>query len=82
MPNSNVSRRQFVRSVAAATSLLTARSNAAVVGANDRIRIGVIGAGGMANNHMRTLVKMREGDNFEIVNVCDILTSGWTKQRN
>jgi len=72
MPNSNVSRRQFVQSVAAATSLLTARSNAAVVGANDRIRIGVIGAGGMATNHMRTLVKMRETDNFEIVNVCDI----------
>ncbi len=32
----------------------------------------MIGAGGMATNHMETLVKMREGDNFEIVNVCDI----------
>ncbi len=42
------------------------------MGANDRLRIGVIGAGGMATNHMETLVKMRDGDNLEIVNVCDI----------
>jgi predicted dehydrogenase len=66
-----VSRRTFVQSVAAA-SVLSARSYSATRGANDRIRIGVIGAGGMATNHMETLVKMREGDNFEIVNVCDI----------
>jgi predicted dehydrogenase len=66
-----VSRRQFVQSVAA-VSVLSARSNAAAVGSNNRIRIGIIGAGGMATNHMKTLVKMREGDNFEIVNVCDI----------
>ncbi len=60
-----------MQSVAAA-SVLSARSYSATKGANDRIRIGVIGAGGMATNHMETLVKMREGDNFEIVNVCDI----------
>jgi predicted dehydrogenase len=67
-----VSRRQFVQSVAAATSLVSARSSAAAIGANDRIRIGVIGAGGQATSHMKTLVKMRDGDNLEIVNVCDI----------
>ena len=66
-----ISRRQFVQSVGAA-SVLSTRSRAAALGANDRLRIGVIGAGGMATNHMKTLVKMREGDNFEIVNVCDI----------
>ena len=71
MPTTPVSRRQFVQSVAAA-SLLSARSSAAILGANGRIRIGVIGAGGMATNHMETLVKMRDADNFEIVNVCDI----------
>jgi predicted dehydrogenase len=60
-----------VQSVAAA-SVLSARSYAATKGANGRIRIGVIGAGGMATNHMETLVKMRADDNFEIVNVCDI----------
>ncbi|MGI8962352.1 MAG: Gfo/Idh/MocA family oxidoreductase [Bryobacteraceae bacterium] len=66
-----VTRRQFVQAVGAA-SLLTARGYAAVAGANDRLRIGVIGAGVMATNHMQSLVKMRDGDNVEIINVCDI----------
>jgi predicted dehydrogenase len=66
-----VTRRQFVQAVGAA-SLVTARGYAAITGANDRLRIGVIGAGGMATNHMQTLVKMRDSDNLEITNVCDI----------
>ena len=60
-----------MQSVAAA-SLLSARSSAAITGSNDRLRIGVIGAGVQATDHMQTLVKMRDGDNLEIVNVCDI----------
>ena len=56
----------------AAASVLSARSHAAILGSNDRLRIGIIGAGGMATNHMHALVKMRETDNLEIVNVCDI----------
>ncbi len=72
MPIPPLSRRQFVQTVAAAAPVLSARSHAATLGSNDRLRIGVIGAGGMATNHMRTLVKMREADNLEIVNVCDI----------
>jgi len=71
MPIPSVSRRHFVQSVAAA-SLLSARSSAAITGSNDRLRIGVIGAGVQATDHMQTLVKMRDGDNLEIVNVCDI----------
>ncbi|HMF78531.1 MAG TPA: Gfo/Idh/MocA family oxidoreductase, partial [Bryobacteraceae bacterium] len=63
-----MTRRQFAGAVGAAS--LFAKS--AVAGANDRLRIGVIGAGGMANNHFKALVQMREGDNLEIVNVCDI----------
>ena len=58
----------------AATPLLSAKSYSAVLGANDRLRIGVIGAGGMATNHMEALVKMTQSDNIEIVNVCDIYT--------
>ena len=68
---SSVSRRQFVSAVGAA-SLLSARAYSAIPGANDRLRVGVIGAGGMATNHMETMVKDRDTDNFEIVNVCDI----------
>ena len=68
---SSVSRRQFVSAVGAA-SLLSARAYSAIPGANDRLRVGVIGAGGMATNHMEAMVKDRDTDNFEIVNVCDI----------
>lgn len=68
---SSISRRHFVGALGAA-SFMSARSYSAVIGANDRIRMGVIGAGGMATNHMQTLVKMRDGDNFTILNVCDI----------
>lgn len=71
--NSSLSRRQFVGAMGAA-SLLSARSYSAIVGANDRLRIGVIGAGGMATNHMKALVKMRDSDNFSIESVCDVYT--------
>jgi predicted dehydrogenase len=50
---------------------MTARSYAQIPGANERLRIGVIGCGTQANDRMRTLVKMRERDNFDILQVCD-----------
>ncbi len=68
-----MNRRQFVFSSAAAV-----KAGAALLprprtrGANDRLRLGVIGCGGMANSHMDALVKMRESDNLEIASVCDI----------
>jgi len=65
------SRREVVGALAAA-SLVTAHGYSAVPGANDRLRMAVIGAGGMATNHMESLVKARDEDNFEVVNVCDI----------
>lgn len=68
---SSVSRREFVGAVGAA-SLLTARGYSRVIGANDRLRMSVIGAGGMATEHMHSLVESRDVDNLEIVNVCDI----------
>ncbi len=67
----NFSRRQFLGAAGAAT-LSTARSYSQVAGVGERLRIGVIGCGGMANGHMRTLMKMRESDNVEITAVCDI----------
>jgi len=38
------------------------------------MRIGVIGCGGQGTAHMRTLVKMRDSDNIDVLNVCDIFT--------
>jgi predicted dehydrogenase len=67
----SVSRREFVAAIGAA-SVLTARGYSAIVGANDRLRMAVIGAGVMATEHMESLVKAREVDNLEIVSVCDV----------
>ncbi len=67
----SVSRREFVGAVGAA-SLLTARGYSRIIGANERLRMAVIGAGGMATEHMHSLVEARDIDNLEIVNVCDI----------
>jgi predicted dehydrogenase len=63
-----LTRRQF----AGGAALATARSYAQITGAGERLHIGVIGCGGMATEHMKALVKMREADNLEIVAVCDI----------
>lgn len=70
MDGTQLSRRTFLS--AAAATLATARSYSQISGAGERLRIGVIGCGGMATHHMNTLVKMREKDNFDILAVCDI----------
>lgn len=62
-----MTRRTFLASSAA-----TALSYSRIIGANERLRIGVIGCGGQSMSHMRTLSKMRESDNCEIPAVCDI----------
>ena len=57
----NVSRRAFMQTTGAvaATATFAAKSYGKVVGANDRIRIGFIGAGGMASGHMRAIHSLR-----------------------
>ncbi len=72
-----MNRRRFLGQVvvgAGAASLWTAKSYGAIQGANERLRIGVIGCGGMANSHMDALLKMKESDNIDIVGVCDVYT--------
>lgn len=69
------SRRQFLKtaSVAAAgLSLLSARSYGRVLGANDRLRVGLIGCGSIAESHLRALLAMQEEANVEIAAVCDV----------
>ena len=55
---------------------MSARAYSQISGANERLRIGVIGCGGMATSHMRNLVKMRESDNIDVTAVCDL----WDKR--
>jgi predicted dehydrogenase len=65
-------RRQFIKSAALGASVWTARSYAAIPGAGERLRLGVIGCGGMANSHMTSLLAIKDKANVEIGAVCDI----------
>ncbi|MBL9123430.1 MAG: Gfo/Idh/MocA family oxidoreductase [Planctomycetaceae bacterium] len=70
--STGLSRRGFLAAGAAATSVAwTAQSYARVIGANDRIRIGFIGAGGMANGHMDAINALKEPNNLEALAVAD-----------
>ncbi|MCY4189043.1 MAG: Gfo/Idh/MocA family oxidoreductase [Bryobacterales bacterium] len=69
------SRRTFIAgaaATAAAKQVLTAKSAARIVGANERLHVGMIGAGSNANGHMRALKKLAGPDNVEITAVCDL----------
>src|SRR5215510_11524426 len=73
MENANkISRRAFV-SASAASIVATAASANSVLGANNRLRVGIIGCGGLAQGaHIPSLMRMKETDNVEIVAVCDV----------
>ena len=68
---SDSTRRTFL--AAAAGAAWTARSYAAIIGSNDRLRLGIIGCGGMATaGHMRPLTRQKEALNLEFNSVCDL----------
>jgi predicted dehydrogenase len=84
MKESKMNRRQFALRLAATTAGIatfgsamgmSAKSYARIIGSNERFKIGVIGCGGMANEHMRALLNMKQSDNVEIAAVCDIYTN-------
>jgi len=66
VPMNAITRREF----AGAAVLAAGRMRAA--GALERIRVGVIGCGGMGTEHIKALLKMRDADNVEITAVCDV----------
>ena len=67
-----ISRRSFIQTTGtAAAATWAANSYGAVVGANEKIRVGFIGAGGMANAHMDTINAIRQSNNVEPVAVAD-----------
>ena len=79
MESSNFTRREFCN--AAGTALLSAASAARAAGANDRIRFGVIGCGGMGTGHLANLVKRGGDDNVQVVAVCDVYQRRLTRAR-
>ena len=76
MPDTAVfTRRSLLAGAAAAAgarAVAAAPASPRVLGANERLRVGVVGAGGNANGHMRALLELKEQDNVEIIAVCDL----------
>jgi predicted dehydrogenase len=71
MTDQRVTRRAFVYGSAA--SVMTAASARRVLGANNRLRVGIIGCGGLAQGaHIPSLMKMKDSDQVDIVAVCDV----------
>ncbi len=72
LPDDGLSRRHFLAAGGAAAAVaMTAKSYARVIGANDRIRTGFIGVGGMGSGHLDAINKLKEPDNVEAVAVAD-----------
>lgn len=69
----NINRRRFITeagTVVAGASLLTAKSYARVLGANERIQMGVIGSGGRGRSVMRSFNK--HAGEVEFIHICDV----------
>jgi predicted dehydrogenase len=83
MNTPTISRRDFMKTTAltAGALALPASSYSAVVGANDRIRFGVIGCGGMGTGHLSSLVKRGDADNIKVVAVSDVYQRRLTRAK-
>jgi len=70
MAVNHISRRTFIQTGLSTAAAISAAGPAlGALGANDRIRVGVIGTGGRGNSHMTSLGQQK---NVEIVAVCDV----------
>lgn len=71
--NDPISRRRFLTTSALATSAIaiSAKSYGRVLGANERIGIGFIGAGGMGANHWNACQELKDTNNLQFLGVAD-----------
>jgi predicted dehydrogenase len=69
MPQLGPSRRQVLRSVTMTAAAMSAASYNKILGANERIQLGLIGAGGRGRAVMNTFIKT---DRVEVPAVCDV----------
>jgi predicted dehydrogenase len=80
MDSSDVSRRAFIKNTAAATAvaiaapavLNTKPAAAASESPNGKLRLGFIGVGGRAQQHLESAIKLQNDGQVEVVAVCDV----------
>jgi predicted dehydrogenase len=65
-------RRDFLKSTAVSAGVLAVGSRQQVLGANDRINVGIIGVGGMGRGHLRALHERSDEYGCRVVAVCDV----------
>ena len=70
MSTQSTSRRGFLAT--SGVALGVGMASLAASGANERIRIGLIGTGGRCRAHIRSLTNLRESHNVEVAAVCDV----------
>src|SRR5438309_11878413 len=82
--NVMLSRRQFVKTSALAAGSISLASivPASAFGANDRIRVAVIGCGGQGTGHVHSLVKRSAEDNISVVAVSDVYQRRITRAKD
>ena len=68
MTDTTLPRRDFIRTVTAATAA-TALSYSRILGANERVRMGVIGCGSRGVGDMNNFLKL---GNVDVTGVCDV----------
>lgn len=68
----SITRRSFLKTTIASAAITSAQLHTRAIGANDRIRIGVIGCGGMGTGHLHDLVGRANEENIEVVGVSDV----------
>lgn len=81
----NLSRRTFVKATGgtlAATTVFTAKSYAKVKDANERIHVGLIGAGSIGSAHVRAINAIKKKQNLQPVIVADCWKKRAKKQAN
>jgi predicted dehydrogenase len=65
-------RRDFLKTSAVSAGILSAASRARILGANDRLNVGLIGCGGMGNSHLNDLLNKTDEYRCKVVAVCDV----------
>jgi predicted dehydrogenase len=74
-------RRDFLKTSAVSAGILSAASRARVLGANDRLNVGLIGCGGMGNSHLNDLLGKADEYKCKVVAVCDVYRRRLNKAR-
>ena len=81
MSSNKTTRRNFIKTTAASTGAFAFSSifPSSVLGANDRVNMGIIGVGGMGTGHLNILVEHKDELNIDVTAVCDVYKRRVTK---